>query len=55
VRPGLPSVWRGEELLAVPHLGLIEPWLARRATVAARFSPASPVAGAPFHIDRAAA
>jgi tRNA(Ile)-lysidine synthase len=55
VKPGLPSVWRGEELLAVPHLGVIEPWLARRATIAARFSPASPVAGAPFHIDRAPA
>ncbi|MGH6900805.1 MAG: tRNA lysidine(34) synthetase TilS, partial [Geminicoccaceae bacterium] len=55
VRPGLPAVWRGEELLAVPHLGLIQPWLARRAGIAARFDPASPVAGAPFHPDRAAA
>jgi tRNA(Ile)-lysidine synthase len=54
VRPGLPSVWRGEELLAVPHLGLIEPWLAGRARIVARFHPASPVAGAPFHSNRAA-
>ena len=48
VRPGLPSVWRGEALLAVPHLGLIRPWLARRARVAARFEPGTALAGAPF-------
>lgn len=52
VRPTLPSVWRGEELLAVPHLGLIEPRLARTAAVVARFAPPAPVAGAPFHTDR---
>ena len=54
VRPGLPSVWRGGELVAVPHLGLIQPGLAQAGLVA-RFEPALPVAGAPFHIDRTAA
>ena len=54
VRPGLPSVWRAEELVAVPHLGLLQPRLAG-AGLAARFEPASPIAGAPFHTDRTAA
>jgi tRNA(Ile)-lysidine synthase len=49
VRPSLPSLWRREQLLAVPHLGLVQPWLARRATITVRFNPASPLAGAPFH------
>jgi tRNA(Ile)-lysidine synthase len=55
VRPGLPSIWRGATLLAVPHLGLIRPSLARRARVAARFEPESALAGAPFHCAGAAA
>jgi tRNA(Ile)-lysidine synthase len=55
VRPGLPSVWRGAALLAVPHLGLIRPWLARRARIAARFEPATALAGAPFHVAAAVA
>jgi tRNA(Ile)-lysidine synthase len=54
VRPGLPAVWQGEELVAVPHLGLVQPWLARRARVTARFNPPLPVAGAPFQAVRAA-
>ena len=54
VRPALPSVWRGEELVAVPHLGLVRPWLARAGLVA-RFEPVAPIAGAPFHADRTAA
>ena len=54
VRPGLLSVWRGEDLVAVPHLGLLHPLLARAGLVA-RFAPASPLAGAPFHTDRTAA
>jgi tRNA(Ile)-lysidine synthase len=55
VRPGLPSVWRGETLLAIPHLGLIRPWLARRARIATWFDPGTAVAGAPFHLADAAA
>ena len=55
VRPGLPAVWLNEELVAVPHLGLIRPWLARCAHITAQFKPASPVAGTPFHADFAAA
>jgi tRNA(Ile)-lysidine synthase len=51
VRPGLPSVWRGEELVAVPHLGLVQPQLALAGLVA-RFEPASAVAGASFHTGR---
>jgi tRNA(Ile)-lysidine synthase len=53
VRPSLPALWQGEELLAVPHLGLILPWLARCATVRVRFNPGSPLAGAPFRADGA--
>jgi tRNA(Ile)-lysidine synthase len=49
VRPSLPSMWHGEELIAVPHLGVILPVLARKASIRVRFHPASPVAGAPFH------
>ena len=41
--------------LAVPHLGLIRPWLARRARIAARFDPGTALAGAPFHVAGAAA
>jgi tRNA(Ile)-lysidine synthase len=51
VRPGLPSLWRGEQLVAVPHLGIVLPSLARAATVRVRFNPAVPLAGAPFHAD----
>lgn len=53
VRPSLPSLWAEDELVAVPHLGLIRPWLARRARIVARFRPASAVAAAPFHAPRA--
>jgi tRNA(Ile)-lysidine synthase len=49
VRPGLPALWHGGELVAVPHLGVMEPTLARDAQVNVRFSPAWPLAGAPFH------
>jgi tRNA(Ile)-lysidine synthase len=49
VRPSLPSLWRGEELVAVPHLGLVLPPLAGRGIVGVRFNPASPLAGAPFY------
>jgi tRNA(Ile)-lysidine synthase len=49
VRPSLPSMWHGEELVAVPHLGAIMPALARTARLGVCFSPAWPLAGAPFH------
>ena len=49
VRPGLPSLWQGKQLVAVPHLDLVLPPLARAATVSVRFNPAWPLAGAPFH------
>jgi tRNA(Ile)-lysidine synthase len=55
VRPGLPSVWHGDTVLAVPHLGLVRPWLMRRARITARFEPEIAVAGAPFHAGGAAA
>jgi tRNA(Ile)-lysidine synthase len=51
VRPSLPSLWHGEELVAVPHLEILLPALARSAAVSVRFNPASPLAGAPFHAD----
>ena len=51
VRPSLPSLWHREQLVAVPHLGLVLPSLEGRATIAVRFNPASPLAGAPFHAD----
>jgi tRNA(Ile)-lysidine synthase len=51
VRPSLPSLWRGEQLVAVPHLGIVLPPLADHAIVGVRFNPASPLAGAPFHAD----
>lgn len=51
VRPSLPSLWLGEELVAVPHLEAISPALARDARLDVRFSPAWPVAGAPFHAE----
>ena len=51
VRPGLPSLWHGDELVAVPHLGAILPALARNARVRVCFSPAWPFAGAPFHAE----
>jgi tRNA(Ile)-lysidine synthase len=46
VRPSLPSLWHGDELVGVPHLGALRPALARDARV--RFRPAWPLAGAPF-------
>ena len=48
VRVGLPSFWLGEQLLAVPTLGLNTP--ARDATVAIamRLCPRWPLAGPPF-------
>ena len=48
VRPSLPSLWRGEQLVAVPHLGIALPWLVRAASVRVRFNPAWPLAGSPF-------
>jgi tRNA(Ile)-lysidine synthase len=48
VRPSLPSLWHGDQLVAVPHLDLVLPVLARAATVRVRFNPASPLAGPPF-------
>ena len=53
VRPSLPSLWRGEQLMEVPHLGLALPSLADHATADVRFNPALPLAGAPFHADGA--
>jgi tRNA(Ile)-lysidine synthase len=49
VRSSLPSLWHRQQLVAVPHLGLVRPSLAGRATITVRFNPASPLAGAPFH------
>jgi tRNA(Ile)-lysidine synthase len=54
VRLSLPSLWQGENLVAVPHLGAIKPVLARTTRVEVRFSPAWPLAGAPFHASVAA-
>jgi tRNA(Ile)-lysidine synthase len=54
VRPSLPSLWHSEQLVAVPHLDLVAPPMAGFAQVAVRFSPASPLAGAPFHADAGA-
>jgi tRNA(Ile)-lysidine synthase len=54
VRPSLPSLWHGEELVAVPHLSAITPALARTARLGVCFSPAWPLAGAPFHAGGAA-
>jgi tRNA(Ile)-lysidine synthase len=51
VRPSLPSLWHGEKLVAVPHLDIVRPALARSTSVSVRFNPASPLAGAPFHPD----
>lgn len=48
VLPGLPALWQGARLLAVPHLGLCAPALAGRAPLAARLRPPQPLAGAPF-------
>jgi tRNA(Ile)-lysidine synthase len=51
VRPSLPSLWHRQQLVAVPHLGLVLPPLEGRATITVRFNPALPLAGAPFHAD----
>lgn len=48
VRPSLPALWHGEELVAVPNLEAISPALANKAEVVARFSPALPLAAGPF-------
>jgi tRNA(Ile)-lysidine synthase len=53
VRPSLPSLWHGDELIGVPHLGAMRPGLARHAGVRVRFRPAWPLAGAPFHAEGA--
>jgi tRNA(Ile)-lysidine synthase len=49
VRPGLPALWHGERLLAVPHLALIASSLTERLGIEARFRPPQPLAGPPFH------
>jgi tRNA(Ile)-lysidine synthase len=54
VQPSLPSLWHGEELVAVPHLGAMVPALARNARLRVCFKPAWPLAGAPFHAEVAA-
>ncbi len=51
VLPSLPSLWHDQQLVAVPHLGIVLPSLERRATIAVRFNPACPLAGAPFHAE----
>lgn len=48
VRPGLPALWRGATLLAVPHLQLVTPAADGGATCEARYRPRHPLAGAPF-------
>jgi tRNA(Ile)-lysidine synthase len=53
VRPSLPSLWHGDELVGVPHLGAMRPALARHARVRVCFRPAWPLAGAPFHAEGA--
>jgi tRNA(Ile)-lysidine synthase len=49
VRPGLPSLWRDGQLLAVPHLNLMHPDLAATGfRVDLRLRPLHPLAGARF-------
>jgi tRNA(Ile)-lysidine synthase len=48
VRVGLPSAWLGEQLLAVPTLGLNAPARDARLSIAMRFCPRWPLAGPPF-------
>ncbi len=48
VRPGLPALWRGDQLLAVPHLALIAPSLTERLGIEVRFRPPQPLAGPLF-------
>jgi tRNA(Ile)-lysidine synthase len=48
VGPSLPAVWRGEELLAVPAVGLLAPDQVGQLAVAARYRPRHALAGAPF-------
>jgi hypothetical protein len=46
---GLPSLWRQGQLLAVPHLGLVQADHADLQTrLRIQFRPARPLAGAPF-------
>lgn len=47
VKPGLPAIWRGERLIAIPHLGLHDMSFAPDA-LDLRFCPLSPLANAPF-------
>jgi hypothetical protein len=47
----LPAIWRGEALLAVPSLGIVDPRFAAHAAVVASFRPQVPTAGAPFGGD----
>jgi tRNA(Ile)-lysidine synthase len=49
VRPGLPALWCGDRLLAVPPLALIAPSLAERLEIEVRFCPRQPLAGPLFH------
>jgi tRNA(Ile)-lysidine synthase len=48
VRPGLPALWRGDRLVAVPHLALIAPSLTERLEIEVRFHPPQPLAGPLF-------
>ena len=48
VRVGLPSFWQGEQLLAVPTLGLNAPARDAKLSTAMRLCPRWPLAGPPF-------
>lgn len=46
-KPTLPSIWRGDDLIAVPHLGLYHPSFPPQS-IDLHFCPAVPLAKAPF-------
>lgn len=48
VRPSLPAVWRGDELLFAPHLALVEPAFAGHVDVRVSYRPRRPLAGPGF-------
>jgi hypothetical protein len=51
VLPGLPALWQGDRLVAVPHLGLRAPGLDDLGRIEVRFQPRHPLAGPPFGRD----
>lgn len=55
VRPSLPSVWRGQEVLFVPALGLVEPAFAGHVDLRVSFRPRHPLTGPRFATPEPAA